>query len=143
MCNRVSSHGGPLSGVPIFYGTPSTFLRSRARRTLGVPNLPGCPRKSGSWSVEDSEDSSSLHVPPLLFGRPLCEDTSSRSGASSPLQFRKIMMHRPIRDVQKDYEDFLNALDKARSDNDEARILFYDTACRNLLDEMRLMSNNN
>ena len=52
-------------------------------------------------------------------------------------------MHRPIRDVQKDYEDFLNALDKARSDNDEARILFYDTACRNLLDEMRLMSNNN
>ena len=90
---RVSSHGGPLSGVPIFYGTPSTFLRSRARRTLGVPNLPGCPRKSGSWSVEDSEDSSSLHVPPLLFGRPLCEDTSSRSGASSPLQFRKIIAH--------------------------------------------------
>jgi hypothetical protein len=34
---------------------------------------------------------SSLHVPPLLFERPLCEDTSSRSGASSPLQFKKII----------------------------------------------------
>jgi len=55
----------------------------------------------------------------------------------------RAMMNRPIRDVQKDYVDFLNALDKARSDNDEARILFYDTACRNLLEEMRLMSNNN
>jgi len=37
----------------------------------------------------------------------------------------------------------LNALDKAHSDNDEARILFYDSACHNLLDEMYLMSNNN
>jgi len=37
----------------------------------------------------------------------------------------------------------LNALDKAHSDNDEARILFYDSAYHNLLDEMHLMSNNN
>jgi hypothetical protein len=37
------------------------------------------------------EDSLEPPRPPLLFGRPLCEDTLSRSGASLPLQFKKII----------------------------------------------------
>jgi hypothetical protein len=42
----------------------------------------------------------------------------------------RVLMQRPIREILKDYDVSMIALKKARSDHDEQRVLFYDTACQ-------------
>jgi hypothetical protein len=47
-----------------------------------------------------------------------------------------------FRDIQTDYESSLASLDRARSDNDDAHVSFYEMACHNLLEELRATTAN-
>lgn len=53
-----------------------------------------------------------------------------------------MLLHQSFHDVQADYESSFASLDRARSDNDDARVSFYEMACRNLLEELRATSAN-
>lgn len=49
------------------------------------------------------------------------------------------MFHHPFAEVRRDYESSMLALERAKDDDDDSRVMFYDLAVHNLFKELQSM----
>jgi hypothetical protein len=54
-------------------------------------------------------------------------------------QNTRAILRRPFAEVQRDYEVSMLALERAKDDNDDSRVMFYELAVRNLFKELQSM----
>ncbi len=47
------------------------------------------------------------------------------------------MFRHPLAEVQRDYESSMLALERAKGDNDDSRVMFYELAIHNLFKELQ------
>jgi hypothetical protein len=51
----------------------------------------------------------------------------------------RVMIRRPFAEVQRDHEAVMLSLQKAKDDDDDSRVMFYEIAVHNLFKELQLM----
>ena len=112
--NTSVAPGGTLTLVPVSTSTNNNNERNVRRRVSNTPS------------------STSLSGPAHSIG-----DLSSL--VEMIRQNTKVMLRRSFAEVQRDYESSLLSLDKAKEDNDEARVMFYELAVHNLFKELQGM----
>jgi len=111
--NSSIASGGTLTLIPVSTST-SNNDRNVRRRVANVPsnnNINGAARSIGDIS----------------------------SIVEMMNQNTRAMFRRPLAEVQRDYESSMLALERAKGDNNDSRVMFYELAVCNLFEELQLL----